>query len=231
MKYLPSIAFNEMSGSAKGVTAAKVLERKYIRNRGSGGKTRTNLQSTVKSIFRQLSQSWKSLTEFDRQCWTVNAQYRSSKSVLGQTAKITGPNWYMRANYWILRCGGKKISAPYSWDGVEAPADGELGISSNEFSFHLMNQAEVDDNIKLVVMCSAPQGAGITDAYYKAVMIGDPIDKEEFSDDNSVDLFKAYTKYNDLPSKDNPKIFCKYFFVNSKTGEKSEVRKLLYTYK
>ena len=34
---IPSIAFEEMSGSAKGVTAAKVRGRKYIRNRGYGG--------------------------------------------------------------------------------------------------------------------------------------------------------------------------------------------------
>ena len=33
MKYNPSIAFDEMSGSAKGVTAAKTRGRKYIRNR------------------------------------------------------------------------------------------------------------------------------------------------------------------------------------------------------
>ena len=37
MKYIPSIAFEEMSGSAKGVTAAKTMGRKYIRNRGYGG--------------------------------------------------------------------------------------------------------------------------------------------------------------------------------------------------
>ena len=37
MKYNPSIAFDEMSGSAKGVTAAKTRGRKYIRNRGYGG--------------------------------------------------------------------------------------------------------------------------------------------------------------------------------------------------
>lgn len=36
MKYIPSIAFEEMSGSAKGVTAAKNRGRKYIRNKGTG---------------------------------------------------------------------------------------------------------------------------------------------------------------------------------------------------
>ena len=36
-----TIAFEEMSGSAKGVTVAKVKSRKYIRNRGYGGSVRT----------------------------------------------------------------------------------------------------------------------------------------------------------------------------------------------
>ena len=49
MKYIPSIAFEEMSGSAKGVTAAKVRGRKYIRNRGYGGGFKTSAQGAVKS--------------------------------------------------------------------------------------------------------------------------------------------------------------------------------------
>ena len=42
MKYIPSIAFEEMSGSAKGVTAAKTRGRKYIRNRGYGRDDRSS---------------------------------------------------------------------------------------------------------------------------------------------------------------------------------------------
>ena len=62
MKYIPSIAFEEMSGSAKGVTAAKVKNRKYIRNRGYGGAARTADQAKVKSVFKMLTTKWKSLT-------------------------------------------------------------------------------------------------------------------------------------------------------------------------
>ena len=54
MKYNPSIAFDEMSGSAKGVTAAKTRGRKYIRNRGYSGSTRTNFQASVKAVFNPL---------------------------------------------------------------------------------------------------------------------------------------------------------------------------------
>ncbi len=55
MKYIPSIAFEEMSGSAKGVTAAKVRGRKYIRNRGYGGGFKSSAQGAVKAVFKQLS--------------------------------------------------------------------------------------------------------------------------------------------------------------------------------
>lgn len=61
MKYIPSIAFEEMSGSAKGVTAAKVRGRKNIRNRGYGGGFKSSAQGAVKAIFKQLSQNWRSL--------------------------------------------------------------------------------------------------------------------------------------------------------------------------
>lgn len=44
-----------MPGSAKGVTAAKTRCRKYIRNRGYGGSTRTAFQSSVKAVFKQIS--------------------------------------------------------------------------------------------------------------------------------------------------------------------------------
>ena len=56
----PSIAFEEMSGSAKGVTAAKMKSRKYIRNRGYGGSVRTADQAKVKGVFKRLTTMWKS---------------------------------------------------------------------------------------------------------------------------------------------------------------------------
>ncbi len=90
MKYVPSIAFDEMSGSAKGVTAAKVRGRKYIRNRGYGGAVRTAAQAAVKSVFKQLSQSWRNLTNAQILAWNALAQTQAGKSVLGTSSKISG---------------------------------------------------------------------------------------------------------------------------------------------
>ena len=123
MKYVPSIAFDEMSGSAKGVTAAKTMGRKYIRNRGYGGSARTSAQASVKSIFKQLSQAWKNLTNAQILAWNALALTQAGKSVLGTSAKISGANLFTRLNYWVVACGGNVMQNPPTLQGVEAPTE------------------------------------------------------------------------------------------------------------
>ena len=217
MKYVPSIAFDEMSGSAKGVTAAKVRGRKYIRNRGYGGSVRTSAQAAVKSIFKQLSQSWKNLTNAQILAWNALAQTQAGKSVLGTSAKISGANLYSRLNYWIVKCGGVALATPPNLVGVEAPAEAELDLSAEAFTFQLTDMPEATDDIKLVILASAPQSNGVTRAYSKAVQIGGVLEAvtEEY------DIKEDYDNKHGAPNAAAPKIFMKYFFVNTKTGEKS----------
>ena len=162
MKYIPSIAFEEMSGSAKGVTAAKTRGRKYIRNRGYGGSTRTEFQASVKSVFKQLSQSWKALSNAQILAWNKLAQSQAGLSVLGTSSKISGANLYMRLNYWIIFCGGDALANPPELVGVEAPGEAIISRTAEKFTFELEQ---------------VPAAA--------------------------------------------PKVFMKYFFVNTKTGGKS----------
>ena len=123
MKYVPSIAFDEMSGSAKGVTAAKVRGRKYIRNRGYGGATRTSSQAAVKTIFKQHSQAWKGLSNAQFFKWNAIALSQEGKSILGSKGKISGANLFMRLNYWIVYCGGEIAADPPALVGVDAPSE------------------------------------------------------------------------------------------------------------
>lgn len=124
MKYVPSIAFDEMSGSAKGVTAAKTRGRKYIRNRGYGGSVRTSAQASVKSVFKQLTQAWRNLTNAQILAWNALALTQMGKSVLGTGAKISGANLFTRLNYWVVACGGAIMTEPPVLKGVEAPTRG-----------------------------------------------------------------------------------------------------------
>ena len=65
-------------------------------------------------------------------------------------------------------------------------------------------------------MASAPQSNGVTHAYGKAVQIAQPLEAvcEEY--DIKEDFYNKHGAPNVAP-----KVFMKYFFVNTKTGEKS----------
>ena len=217
MKYVPSIAFDEMSGSAKGVTAAKTMGRKYIRNRGYGGSARTSAQASVKSIFKQLSQAWKNLTNAQILAWNALALTQAGKSVLGTSAKISGANLFTRLNYWVVACGGNVMQNPPTLQGVEAPTEAVITLTPSKFTFELEGEPENPENLKLIVMASAPQSNGVTRAYSKAVRVGAPLEAAS----EVYDLKKEYDEKNGVPTSAAPKVFMKYFFVNTVTGEKS----------
>ena len=217
MKYVPSIAFDEMSGSAKGVTAAKTMGRKYIRNRGYGGSARTSAQASVKSIFKQLSQAWKNLTNAQILAWNALALTQAGKSVLSTSAKISGANLFTRLNYWVVACGGNVMQNPPTLQGVEAPTEAVITLTPSKFTFELEGEPENPENLKLIVMASAPQSNGVTRAYSKAVRVGAPLEAAS----EVYDLKKDYDEKNGVPTSAAPKVFMKYFFVNTVTGEKS----------
>ena len=71
----------------------------------------------------------------------------------------------------------------------------------------------------------SPQSDGVTRAYSKAVQIGGPLDAvtEEYG------LKKDYDEKHGAPNAASPKVFIKYFFVNTVTGEKSSEMLVLAT--
>ncbi len=217
MKYIPSIAFEEMSGSAKGVTAAKARGRKYIRNRGYGSNARTEFQSSVKSVFKQLSQAWQGLTNAQILAWNSAATSAEAKSVLGSKTKISGANLFMRLNYWVVYCGGNILTTPPTLSGVEAPAEATIALSSTAFTFTLPSVPDDVTNLKLVIQASEPQSNGITSAYSKAAAFADPYAVAT----TAIELKTAYDAKCGAPSEGAPKVFMKYFYVNTATGEKS----------
>ena len=217
MKYVPSIAFDEMSGSAKGVTAAKTRGRKYIRNRGYGGSVRTSAQASVKSVFKQLTQAWRNLTNAQILAWNALALTQMGKSVLGTGAKISGANLFTRLNYWVVACGGAIMTEPPVLKGVEAPTSATIALTSEKFTFTLDGEPAVPADLKLIILASPAQSNGITRAYSKAVQIGGTYEpaSEEY------DIKADYDAKNGAPTAAAPKVFLRYFFVNTKTGEKS----------
>ena len=176
MKYIPSIAFEEMSGSAKGVTAAKMKSRKYIRNRGYGGSVRTADQ-----------------------------------------AKISGANLFTRLNYWIVACGGQPSVTPPELVGVENPSSATIVCQGETFTFKLDQALADNGGIYLIIEATEGQSNGVTRAHAKAS--GIKLVEEPTAD--AIDIRADYVAKYGAPSAAAPKIFFRYYYVNSSTGEKS----------
>ena len=218
MKYIPSIAFEEMSGSAKGVTAAKVKTRKYIRNRGYGGSVRTADQAKVKSVFKMLTTMWKSLTNEQILAWNKLALSQAGRSVLGTSAKISGANLFTRLNYWVVTLGGQVMVTPPELNGVEAPSTATIACQGETFTFKL-DQAPVDNGgLFLVIEASEGQSNGVSRAHSKAVQIH----LEEEPDATAIDIRAEYVAKHGAPGAGAPKIFFRYYLVDSSTGVKSQ---------
>ena len=217
MKYIPSIAFEEMSGSAKGVTAAKMKSRKYIRNRGYGGSVRTADQAKVKGIFKQLTTQWKSLTSAQILAWNKLALSQEGRSVLGTKAKISGSNLFTRLNYWIVACGGTAVVNPPALVGVENPGAATIVCQGETFTLALASVPSDVTNLKLIIEASEGQSNGVTRTHSKAVAIKTVATPST----TAVDIRADYVAKHGAPSAAAPKIFFRYYLVNAATGEKS----------
>ena len=216
MRYKPSIAFDRMSGSAKGVTASSNKGAIFIRTRGTGSKKRTADQATIKSIFRLLTQSWKNLTQPQIVQWNNAAKSQSGRRVLGQRAQLTGSNLYLRLNFWVVRCGGQPLTTPPELSGVEQPAAAMAAISSSSFILRL-NQPPQQQGLKLVLMATAPQTVGTITGVGRGSTFCDPLNPVA----GAINLMPSYTSKFGTLNESKPKVFLRYFYVNPSTGEKS----------
>ena len=217
MKYIPSIAFEEMSGSAKGVTAAKMKNRKYIRNRGYGGSIRTSDQAKVKSVFKMLTTKWKTLTNEQILAWNKLALSQAGRSVLGTSAKISGSNLFTRLNYWVVTLGGQVMVTPPELNSVEAPSTATIVCQGDTFTFKLDEAPADNGGLFLIIEATEGQSNGVTRAHSKAAAIK----LVEEPDDTAINIAADYVAKHGAPSAAAPKIFFRYYFVNSSTGEKS----------
>ena len=193
--------------------------RNYIRNRGYGGSIRTSDQAKVKSVFKMLTTKWKTLTNEQILAWNKLALSQAGRSVLGTSAKISGANLFTRQNYWVVALGGSVMVTPPEINSVEAPSSATIVCQGDTFTFKLDQALADNGGIFLVIEASEGQSNGVSRAHSKAAaikMVEEPTAA-------AIDIRADYVAKNGAPSAAAPKIFFRYYYVNSSTGEKSGV--------
>lgn len=92
-----------------------------------------------------------------------------------------------------------------------------VALTASAMTFTLADVPADVTNLKLVILASEPKGNGITRAYSKAAAFDDPVTPVS----TAIDIKAKYDAKCGAPSAGYPKVFFKYFFVNTATGEKS----------
>ena len=91
------------------------------------------------------------------------------------------------------------------------------GFPADAFNFQLTDMPDNVEDLRLIIQASAPQSNGISRAYSKVVQIGAAREVV----DEMINIKDDYEAVHGAVTEAAPKVFLKYFYVNTKTGEKS----------
>ena len=106
---------------------------------------------------------------------------------------------------------------PPALAGIENPSSATIVCQGDTFTFALDQALSDNGGIFLVIEATEGQSNGVTRAHGKAVQIH----LEEEPDTDAINIRADYVAKHGAPSAAAPKIFFRYYFVNSSTGEKS----------
>lgn len=109
------------------------------------------------------------------------------------------------------------MTLPPTLSGVEAPAPASIVLSSSAMTFTLDSIPAPITNLKLVIEATERQSNGIIRAYSKATAFGNSLT----SVDTAINIKSDCNAKYGTTSAGAPKVFFKYFYVNTAIGEKS----------
>jgi hypothetical protein len=134
-------------------------------------------------------------------------------------AKISATNLFTCRNYWIVACGGQPVLVPPTLLGVETPSTATIVYQGDTFTFKLDQALADNGGIFVVIEATEGQSNGISRTHSRA----SGIKLFEEPADAAIDIHADYVAKNSAPNASDPKIFFRYYYVNSSTGEKSGV--------
>lgn len=216
----PSIAFNEFSGSAKGVTARYTKGRTVLSVRCYPTGIASPTQLISRSNLAKISRAYKQLSDSQQLAWGILAERLNSRTVLGSKIKLTPHNAFVRLN----------CNRALAGEGILMDPPMEKNISLVRFAAFYVNSEEVtveevqqpDDNYKLVVKMTGAQSAGVSNAWSKTVVIS----SAEDADWGDLDLTDAFAEVKGTSPADGMKYFVEMYWLDAETGFTGPVRQL-----
>ena len=213
MKALPSIAFNEFSGSAGNVTARSVSGKTFLNHKAQQPKVTTASQAVRRNTLSKVSRAYKQLTDSQMKSWGLLAERMKGISTFGKAAELTAHNAFVRINTNRSMVGMPLLTdvPQYTTDVPEVQYD-DLWISPEIIIFTGLQQPS--DSHVLVFKMSPSLSPGVSSGWGQTVIITPGI----APDWGDADLTALYTSVMGVSPEAGKKYFCEFYWLDKKTG-------------
>ena len=211
MKLLPSIAFNDFSGSAGNVTARKTGDKTVLSTRTKHSRKKTPPQATTRCRFSDTIRAYSRITEDQRQGWVLLARvFGIYYSPYGYTV-ISAPNLFVMANTYRKMCGRPLLAdAPFEMIRSRQVAYDDLWLDPEHILLTKVEQSADPDEVLYVEM-SPVFSPGVSECSNKTVFLK----ACSTTDWGDVDLTEAYLKRFGTPLKLGQKVIIKMCWLNA----------------
>ena len=210
---LPSIAFGGFSGSAKDVTARNHKGRSVLSVRSWPTGPATTAQVVRRGDLGKISRTYKTLSDSQMQGWERLANSATGRSVLGQKAKLTGHNLFVRLNANLAYIGEDIIyNAPETSFDLPTVQFEDIWVTPPAV---LISGIEWPaENLRLVVKMSDAQSPGVSVGWAKTVIVAPNMTP----DWGEVDVTTLYTNIMGVTPVPGLHYFVELYWIDANTG-------------
>ena len=220
MKALPSIAFNDFSGSAKDVTARSTSGGTILSIRSYPSKVYSPNQKIQRNNLSKISRAYKQLTDSQMKSWEGLAKHLKATSYLGSSAEMTAHNAFVRININRSLAGEHLLKDAPSHIGL-IPDVAYSSVVMTPQMIMISGIKHESDPYKLVVKMSASQSAGISNGWSKTVLLASDIE----DDWGEADVTRLYLKVIGVEPVPGQNVFIEAYWMNTQTGIGGQVFK------
>lgn len=212
------IAITDGRGKAGGSVASRNTFGAYIRNKVTPVNVDTVAQQTVRAFFLLVSETWRTLTQVQRDAWITAAPDWAENDIFADSVAPTGFSLYMRLNLNLVNIGFAQITVPpaqievASLETLSLDADTGGGTMTATFTATPVPADQV-----LVFQSTAGQSAGkqfVKSEYRK-------IDNIATGEASPQEVGPAYESVFGILPAVGSKVFIQGYFVDSLSGQVS----------
>lgn len=213
MKALPSIAFNEFSGSAGNVTARSVSGKTFLNHKAQQPKVTTASQAVRRNTLSKVSRAYKQLTDSQMKSWGLLAERMKGISTFGKAAELTAHNAFVRINSNRALAGMPMlIDAPEYKSDVPEPDYSDFWVTQDKIVFIDVEQPK--PSYRLVMRMGTAQSNGVSSGWGNTVILSSEI----VPDMGDVNILELYTERFGIAPEEGKKYFIEMYWMDTETG-------------